>query len=731
MSNGLQNLALALLLFTASSATQAHQPNAKELQQFSARQNWLQQQGVAGAEAQTTPRHINALIHAQSPYLLTHALQPVHWREWSPVLFSESGERLVFISIGYATCHWCHVMAGESFADVEVAEVLDADFTTIKVDREQLPAVDAIYRQALERLQGEAGWPINLVTTPAGDILWIDSYQSKTQLLARLRQLGAAWRQNPQRIISAGKRFSQLLQPPPSTRSTLPTPAASRDLLFSAAQQLHRALSRERDSSAPVFPRAHWLQLLLLAARADSNPDWLAAVEERVGRIMQSPTWDPVDGGLHRYSETSDWHSPHFEKMLYDQAQWLSLQVSLYQQTGKVEYLRTARQTQLWVSRFLAVGPVYGSALSAFSTQGEGDYYFSSPAQVPATIAPGQVHAYFGDEQRLLLRGPLLDSQRTELRALRLQQQAPHRDEKVIVGWNAMYLLALLDLYGVTGDQDLLESVSTSAEFIWSTAWQAHSSQLQRVIFQGQASTPAAGEDYAWLGQLCATLARLSNSERWLQRAQLLSRQPMMQQLADNTLSLDQEMAAPLRALLTARGQLARASGDKQWRTMELDAFAAQADLGNRVGALIGLHDFHQLGPQTGASWFANGHGWVSGHYDRASGQVNLQFNLQSPWHINANPAGEGLLATDIEVDGASAEVVFPAPELVQTPFADAPLPLYSGEFTIPLAVTSPEPTGQPLLPLLRLHLQACSDSICLLPEQISLYPVTGQHPLP
>lgn len=662
--------------------------------------------------------HINQLIFSQSPYLLSHAFNPIHWQEWPDTGIPESDHRLIFVSIGYSTCHWCHVMAMESFMNQEVADLLNEFFVSVKVDREQRPQVDAKYRRALEAYKGEAGWPINLITTPDGKLLWIASYQTPVQLKKLLSRLGSLWQSSPQRLQAMAANFSRLLETAVNETGQLPTKSALESLLVHAEEKILSRFRQENENSEPVFPNEHWMAFLLM-----QNPQKnLSLVAERYWKIVNSATYDSIDGGLHRYSETADWNAPHFEKMLYNQAQWIALSAQLYRHTGDPAYIQIAELTHKWADSTLRVDHGYGSASSALSVEGEGKYYFFNESELRSLNEKANWVNYLTSEDNLLVT-QIHDKEAMErLQAIRLTRNPPYRDEKVLVGWNAMYLSALLDLYEVTGSDFLLSKVNQHAQFIWENHWQSESKSLLRSVYQGNASIKGTFEDYAWTAYLFARLSRLFNNYTLLNKAYLLKNT-----ISTSTDQRDYELPSAFMPWLLLNKELSLFGKSEQialsWST------ATDSEL-NYVGRLSGLREMYS--PEfAGSRYFANGKGWVTAKLDAKTDSFLIRIELKDGWHINSHKQAKNVVATRLEVPGYEVDIDYPATEMLEASYADQPLETWSGDVMIKASFNSAlknadfsEKMAKNSNIAIRLDLQACSESLCYLPEKIALFPL-------
>lgn len=463
---------------------------------------------------------MNRLAESLSPYLRQHAENPVDWREWGEEAFAEARERDVpiFLSIGYATCHWCHVMAHESFEDDEVARLMNAAFVCVKLDREERPDVDHIYMAACQMVTGRGGWPLTALLTPAGEPFWVATYVPKASAHGRLGMLdlvpaiSKAWSERRAEVEAAAERLAGALRaqnaaevPALEVEATAPDTLAG--WLGVAYEQLDKRFDDEYGgfggggARAPKFPTPHTLQLLLQGAhRKDLGRNRRARAETMATQTLDAMRagglFDHLGGGFHRYSTDRAWLLPHFEKMLYDQATLLRAYAEAFRLTGEARFAEVAREIVGYVRRDLrAPGGLYFSAEDADSLapggeHREGAFYVwtvdelrehlgESAAERFAEAYGAEARGNFADEatgQRtgenvLHLPRPLketaeklgmelsalhadLAASRARLLEARAQRPRPLLDDKILTDWNALYLGALARFAQALGGTD-------------------------------------------------------------------------------------------------------------------------------------------------------------------------------------------------------------------------------------------------------------------------------------
>ena len=336
---------------------------------------------------------MNHLQSEKSPYLLQHVENPVDWYPWGTAAFEKavSEDKPVFLSIGYSTCHWCHVMAHESFEDTQVASLLNRDFVPIKVDREERPDVDAVYMSVCQALTGSGGWPLTVIMTPGQKPFFAGTYFPKYRrcaqlgLLDILNQISRLWKEGREQLLQAGEQISAALtQESPSTGKK-----PDKNLLHKGYQLFRRQFDGKWGGfgTAPKFPTPHNLLFLMRYAALEEEPFALAMAEATLESMARGGIHDQFGGGFSRYSTDERWLAPHFEKMLYDNALLLMAYVNAYQITGKETYADTAYRTANYILRELShKSGGFFCGQDADSDGEEGKYYLFTPEEVCAVL---------------------------------------------------------------------------------------------------------------------------------------------------------------------------------------------------------------------------------------------------------------------------------------------------------------------------------------------------------
>jgi len=498
------------------------------------------------APAQHPP---NRLIGSTSPYLLQHAHNPVDWYPWGEEALRRSAEedRPIFLSIGYAACHWCHVMERESFENPAVAELLNREFVPIKVDREERPDLDEIYMAATQLMTGSGGWPMSVFLTPERKPFFAGTYFPPEDRWGRpgfstlLREIARAWREQRRALEKQAAELTAAVD-----RVGAPSPGGplGPELVREAAEQLLAGFDPVNGGfgGAPKFPPSMRLELLLRQHQADPDPRWLRPVALTLDRMARGGMYDQVGGGFHRYSVDAAWLVPHFEKMLYDNALLARLYALAYEATGEWYWGRVAREVLDYVIREMThrEGGFYSST-DADSEGEEGRFFLWTPAEVGAVLGAEEgdlfdrvyeVTARGNFEGRsipnLLARGldgwaaelgsdpaaleGRLAASRRRLWEERERRVHPLLDDKVLAAWNGLMIRALAEGYRVFRDERYRQAGERAAEFILTRL--RRDGRLLRAFREGAAHLPAYLEDYAFMAAALLDLAA-AGAPRW------------------------------------------------------------------------------------------------------------------------------------------------------------------------------------------------------------------------
>ncbi|BCO34726.1 thioredoxin domain-containing protein [Mycobacterium heckeshornense] len=480
----------------------------------------------------------NTLAGAASPYLRQHADNPVHWQQWTPQALAEAAERDVpiLLSVGYAACHWCHVMAHESFEDDEVAAAMNARFVCIKVDREERPDIDAVYMNATVALTGQGGWPMTCFLTPDGRPFFCGTYYPKHAFLQLLSAVSATWRDRRDEVEQAAAHIARELR---AMSSGLP--AAGPQVAPQLCDHAVAAVLRDEDTvhggfgGAPKFPPSALLEALLRHHERTGSPAALQAVERTCTAMARGGIYDQLAGGFARYSVDNAWVVPHFEKMLYDNALLLRVYAHWARRTANPLAQRISRETARFMLDALADADMFTSSLDADAAGREGSTYVWTPAQLREVLSDDDGHwaaAVFGITEAgtfeagasvLQLPADPDDTDRFEriraaLLAARSTRPQPDRDDKVVTAWNGLAITALAEASVALGDPGLAEAARRCAAAL--LGLHLVDGRLRRASLGGQVGESAAIlEDHAALATGLLTLYQLTGEPAWLAAA--------------------------------------------------------------------------------------------------------------------------------------------------------------------------------------------------------------------
>lgn len=481
----------------------------------------------------------NALAWEKSPYLLQHAENPVDWRGWNPSVFQEAREqdKPVFLSIGYSTCHWCHVMAHESFEDPEVARLLNRNYLSVKVDREERPDVDAVYMAACMAATGSGGWPLTALLTPDQKPFWVGTYLPKKQLLRLLSQAAQLWESGRETLLEAGDALTAHLRQAETPTAGEP----SLSLLQKAAGQFSSHYDNRWGGfgPAPKFPAAHSLLFLLRYAQTAQRPDCQEMAVRTLAAMYRGGLFDHVGGGFARYSTDDRWLAPHFEKMLYDNA----LLALAYAEAGESPlFEKIARRTLDYVLRELS-GPEGGFCCGqdADSGGGEGGYYLLTPEDAKRALGPDGAEAFcrwYGITEAGNFEGksiPNLIGQagwerepdgmeelRKKIYAYRVKRIPLHRDDKVLTSWTSLMIAALARAGLLLEEPRYLTAAKEAQDFL-SARLTEPSGRLLARWRDGDAAHPGKLDDYAFSAWALLELYASTLDAAYLNRAVRIS----------------------------------------------------------------------------------------------------------------------------------------------------------------------------------------------------------------
>lgn len=505
------------------------------------------------------PVYTNRLILDSSPYLVQHAHNPVNWYSWGPEAFAQAKKenKPIFLSIGYSTCHWCHVMEKESFESPLAADFLNQHFIAIKVDREQRPDVDSTFMDAVVLLQGSGGWPMTVFLTPDGQPFYGGTYYPLPNLMTLLGKVSNLWKTQQEQVIKTAAQVTAAVQQQSRTKQAIVN--LNQEIIPRAIEGI---MSRYDDmqggfSQAPKFPNEVYLFLLLDQLSRNSSPELYQAVKETLDAMAAGGIYDHVGGGFHRYATDNSWLVPHFEKMLYNQAHLGRIYSQFYKLSGDPEYARVSRQIFDYVLTDMTApeGGFY-SASDADSEGAEGTFFLWQLDELKKQLSAEQlklVTELYGvtqtgnfEHKNILFRTESLkqyaerqsepypellqrvEQLRQRLYQLREKRIHPFTDKKVLTAWNSMMITALVDAAKHLAQPEYLQAAIKAADYLNRYNLDKNNQdktghKLWRSSLNGQASVLASQEDYAYFSQALIRLYDATQEPKWLVQAEQIS----------------------------------------------------------------------------------------------------------------------------------------------------------------------------------------------------------------
>jgi len=508
------------------------------------------------------PKHkyTNELINETSPYLLQHAHNPVDWRAWNEetLAAAKKEQKLMVISIGYAACHWCHVMEHESFEDSTVAAVMNADFISVKVDREERPDVDQIYINAVQLMTGSAGWPLNVIALPDGRPVYGGTYFKKEAWKEVLLQVQQAYKTNPDKL----KEYASKLEEGIKSMDLIEVNTNEVDFNAYPTNELVKKWQESFDTEfggpnrAPKFMMPNNYQYLLRHAVQNNDNELLGQVTLTLDKMAYGGVYDHVGGGFSRYSVDKKWHVPHFEKMLYDNAQLVSLYSDAYLVTGNSHYKDVVEETLAFVDRDLTnkEGAFYSSLDADSKTESgeleEGAFYVFTEEELKGLLKDDfdLFRAYYNindfglweDGNYVLIRNKSDEEitqsfsitnealqkkkkqWKNQLAVHRNKRPKPRLDDKTLTSWNGLMLKGYVDAYKAFGTKEYLNTAIENGKFLAANQLQDNGA-LYRTYKDGKSTINGYLEDYAAVTEAFIALYEVTLDEQWLDTANELA----------------------------------------------------------------------------------------------------------------------------------------------------------------------------------------------------------------
>ena len=501
----------------------------------------------------------NKLIHETSPYLLQHAHNPVNWNAWNNESLKEAKEKkkLLLISVGYSACHWCHVMEHESFEDTLVASVMNKDFINIKIDREERPDIDQVYISAVQLMTGHAGWPLNVIALPDGRPVWGGTYFPKGDWLNALTQIQKIYENEPEKLIEYADKLTNGIK---AVNLIKPNPNAiqlKKETIKESVVNWKKKFDYNKGglNRAPKFMMPNNQHFLMRYAHQTNDKELKKYVIKTLNQISYGGVYDHVGGGFSRYSTDDKWHVPHFEKMLYDNAQLVSLYSDAYLLTKDKWYKQVVYETLNFIEKELTTteGAFY-SSLDADSLNKEGEleegaFYVWQKEELEEEL--GEDYKLFADyyninsyglwehnnyvlirktsdkefiEKNNLTEEVFFQKQhdwKKSLYELREKRTRPRLDDKTLTSWNALMLKGYTDAYRVFKEEKFLKAAIKNAEFILSKQMEADG-KLWHNYKGGKSNINGYLEDYAAVSDAFISLYQVTANEIWLHKAKLM-----------------------------------------------------------------------------------------------------------------------------------------------------------------------------------------------------------------
>ena len=651
----------------------------------------------------------NRLIHETSPYLLLHAHNPVEWYPWGDEALERAKKenKLIFLSVGYATCYWCHVMEREVFSNPEIAAMMNKDFINIKIDREERPDLDEIYMTATQLLIQRGGWPNSVFLTPELKPFYAGTYFPPTDVPGRpgfptiLDAVHESWVTREAEVIEAATQISDTIALATSRGFTaLTAPPLDRSLTAAALDYLRTTYSQTYGGfgGAPKFPTPANLEFLLSAYERRSglqtppteSESLLRMVTHTLDRMAYGGMYDQIGGGFHRYSVDEKWLVPHFEKMLYDNAQLAKVYLQAYQLTQEPRYRRIAEEIFSFVFREMTApeGGFY-SALDAETDAEEGKYYVWTADEIQKILGKKRAARFaevYGVDQGPNFEGKNVlympqgaaaeaalkdvESAREKLLAARFEREYPLLDTKIIVNWNGLMIDALAYGYQILGEEQYLIAASKAAAFILDTL-KKPDGELCHTYTAGVVKQEVYLDDYAFFGRGLLGLYQATGDEAWLNLAKELT-DAMIQRFWDDTnggfyytkadakhlivrTKKPYDSAIPSGNAVAVANLLAFGTDYRSYAEETLQIFAQS--MSQSPSSFMYMHFSlnryldarEELDSETSSLVSA-----TAEMKSRSNNVLNvvLQLNIASGWHMNANPAGQdNLIPTTVTVN--------------------------------------------------------------------------------
>ncbi len=699
------------------------------------------------------------LIKSESPYLRLHSTDLVQWYTWGDEAFelARSLDRPLMVSFGYTACHWCHVMQETHFTEPKISNTINEHFVPVIVDRERRTALDESYMLVTQALTQSGGWPNTVFITPEGKPFYGTSYIPPESFQQLLEAIKGGWTNNRPVILADSDRLASLLIEYQTRKEE------ALQITPEVLAELSREISASFDpvsgglGAAPKFFQPPVLKFLLRRYEMDKDKSALAAVERTLQSVAYGGIHDHLEGGFHRYAVDPNWRIPHFEKMLYDQAQMADVYLEAYRITGNELYAQTARKTLDYVlADLLAPEGGFYSTRDADSEGEEGTYYVWKSSEIEEILGKddGEKAARMfgiiadGEFQNKIILNldsvPPSEMQFAKeafgkMKTVRDRRIKPVRDEKIIAAWNGMMIASLASASHILNEPRYGEAASAAGEFVWKEM-RSSDAVIYRSYFEGKPSLDSELDDVAQVGLGMVRLFDITGEPKWIDRAIELSKS-MVSRFADEEtgdffatdstlgfgrvkLRSDNDQPSGNGSALDLLTRVAKRVQDfktNQATEKAISALSGFAVKGRSGGVSILSAIDQYLRSETGPFRYAgDGVVRVTGPSFVEDGKLSFKLSIAEGWHINAHkPHDHDLIPTTLELNGnnqkASTVINYPEAETKQLSFSDSPVAVLEGELEISANVKDQDNEAVTAV----LAIQSCSDKVCLLPERL------------
>ncbi|MEM1198708.1 MAG: DUF255 domain-containing protein [Pseudomonadota bacterium] len=727
---------------------------------------------LTGAAAEGAKR----LLKESSPYLRLHADNPVNWYPWGPEALAKAKaeNKPIYLSVGYSTCHWCHVMERESFMDQKIAAYLNEHFIAIKVDRERRPDIDETFMLVTELMAQRGGWPNNVFLTPELTPFMGETYLPPEIFTQLITNVANRWKTNSKDMLAEAAQMQEVVNTVMQAR--LQAQQVTPEIRTQIAAHLSAGIDTKAGGTqgTPKFPNESLMLYLQHQSTRHDETAATKAVSATLDAIVRGGIHDHLGGGFHRYALDEKWNVPHFEKMLYNQALITRALVHSFSVTGNMDHATAARRALEFVLRDMTTKD--GAFLSAFDAESvnaagekkEGAFYTWPHSELQENLSADELRlletAYgvrfegnFHAENVLHLSGDLpahlktlglteaefeasVATIREKLLALRAKREAPYRDEKVLTGWNALMMRTMAEAGRIFHEPRYVGAALANAQYLWKNM-RGPDGLLMRYRFEGKSELTATQQDYAFLANAFVSLYDAGAGADWLTAAEEVAA-GMDQLFFDGPsgdyyfttdevefsrpkLKTDVTLPSGNAAALELFARLARRSLKPEYgqRADLLSASISGLTVQMPASVPYSLYAADLMRNGTGGPLQYLGKGQVKASVVRSEpGKVRVRLQIAKGWHVNGHEVkNDAFIPTQITVgtrtSSLPAKISYPEYKLVKLGIAEEELALYEGDVEIEVDLKA----GAKASPIISLEAQACNDEICLLPETVML----------